>query len=47
MIQIYQQRYTPHPFLQTVYNNETQIYNCKDLFDSVQIGLSGVKKSIK
>jgi len=47
MIHIYEQRYTLHPFLQIVYNNEPQVYNCKDLSDSVQIGLTDIKKSIK
>jgi hypothetical protein len=47
MIQIYEQRYMLHPSIQIVYNNEPQVYNCKDLSDSVQIGLSGTKKSIK
>jgi len=47
MIQIYEQRHTLHPFLQIVYNKLPQVYNCIDLSDSVQTGLSGIKKSIK
>jgi hypothetical protein len=47
MIQTYEQRYMLHPSLQIAYSNEPQVYNCRDLSYSVQIGLSGIKKSIK